>query len=63
MQFGVLGPVQMSGLAGTVDVGGARKRRVLAALPLHAGEVASTDRLLDIVFEGDVDFERGIGNV
>ena len=52
MQFGVLGPVQVSGPAGIVDVGGARQRRLLAALILHAGDVVSTDRLLDIVFEG-----------
>ena len=52
MQFGVLGPVQVSGPAGVVDIGGARQRRLLAALLLHAGEVASTDRVLDIVFDG-----------
>jgi DNA-binding SARP family transcriptional activator/WD40 repeat protein len=53
MQFGVLGPVRASGPAGVVDVGGARQRRLLAALISRAGEVASTDRLLDIVFEGE----------
>ena len=52
MRFGVLGPVQVWTPAGIADVGGARQRRLLAALVLHAGEVASTDRLLDIVFEG-----------
>ena len=52
MQFGVLGPVQVSGPAGVIDIGGARQRRLLAALLLHAGEVASTDRVLDIVFDG-----------
>ena len=53
MDFGVLGPVQVTGPAGAVDIGGARQRRLLAALLLHAGEVASTDRVLDIVFDGE----------
>jgi serine/threonine protein kinase/WD40 repeat protein/DNA-binding winged helix-turn-helix (wHTH) protein len=53
MQFGVLGPVQVSTPAGPVEVDGARRRRLLAALILHVGEVVSTDRLLDIVFEGE----------
>ncbi len=53
MQFGILGPVQVSGPPGIVDIGGARQRRLLAALILHVGGVASTDRLIDIVFEGE----------
>ncbi len=52
MEFGVLGPVQVTGPAGAIDIGGARQRRLLAALLLHAGEVTSTDRVLDIVFDG-----------
>ena len=52
MQFGVLGPIEVTGPSGVVDLGGARQRRLLAALLLHAGEVASTDRVLDIVFDG-----------
>lgn len=54
MEFGVLGPVRVVTSDGSVvDVGGARQRRLLAALVLHASEVAPTDRLLDIVFESD----------
>ena len=52
MEFGVLGPVQASSLDGAVDLGGARQRRLLAALVVQAGEATSTDRLLDVVFEG-----------
>jgi serine/threonine protein kinase/DNA-binding SARP family transcriptional activator len=52
MQFRVLGRVRVSVPGGADDVGGARQRRLLAALVLHAGEVVSTDRLLDVVFGG-----------
>ncbi len=53
MQFGVLGPVQVSTSAGAIDIGGARQQRLLAVLVAHAGVVVATDRLLDIVFEGE----------
>jgi DNA-binding SARP family transcriptional activator/tRNA A-37 threonylcarbamoyl transferase component Bud32/WD40 repeat protein len=52
MEFGVLGPVKVWTASGEANLGGARQRRLLAGLVLEAGEVASTDRLLDIVFEG-----------
>lgn len=52
MRFGVLGPIQAVGELGVAELGGPRQRRLLAALVLDAGEVVSTDRVLDIVFDG-----------
>jgi WD40 repeat protein/serine/threonine protein kinase/DNA-binding winged helix-turn-helix (wHTH) protein len=52
MQFGVLGPLSVSGHDETIDVGGPRQRRMLAALIANSDQVVSTDRLIDIVFEG-----------
>ena len=50
VQIRLLGPVDIT-LAGTVyAVPGVRRRTVLAVLALHAGEVVSTDRLVDIVW-------------
>ena len=53
MKFGVLGSLVVSDEQGPIDVGGPRQRRLLAALIAHADETVSTDRLIDIVFEGD----------
>ncbi|MCH8984944.1 MAG: protein kinase, partial [Acidobacteria bacterium] len=53
MKFGVLGSLVVSDEQGPIDVGGPRQRRLLAALVAHADEIVSTDRLIDIVFEGD----------
>ena len=50
MQVRLLGPVDVA--AGDVarPVPGLRRKAVLAALALHAGDVVSTDRLIDIVW-------------
>jgi DNA-binding SARP family transcriptional activator/WD40 repeat protein/predicted Ser/Thr protein kinase len=53
MEFGVLGPLSVTTAHGEVDLGGARQRRLLAALLAHAGQIVSLDRLTDMVFEGD----------
>ncbi|MDX2382370.1 MAG: BTAD domain-containing putative transcriptional regulator, partial [Acidimicrobiia bacterium] len=49
---GVLGPLVVSAGGTPVDIGGARQRRLMAALVLHRGTVVSTDGLAEIVFEG-----------
>ena len=53
MEFGVLGPLSVTTARGEVDIGGARQRRLLAALLAHAGQIVPLDRLTDMVFEGD----------
>jgi DNA-binding SARP family transcriptional activator len=53
MQVRLLGPVDVmvDGVARPVQ--GLRRRAVLAALALHAGEIVSTDRLINIVWGDD----------
>src|SRR5829696_2404638 len=45
MNFRVLGPLEVAGDRGTLDLGGVKQRSVLAMLLLHAHEVVSTDPL------------------
>jgi DNA-binding SARP family transcriptional activator/WD40 repeat protein/tRNA A-37 threonylcarbamoyl transferase component Bud32 len=52
MGFAVLGSLVVDGGAGAIEIGGARVRRLLAVLLVHANEVVSEDRLLDLVWEG-----------
>ncbi|MGZ4296653.1 MAG: AfsR/SARP family transcriptional regulator [Solirubrobacteraceae bacterium] len=48
LELGILGPLQVR-LSGNppVALGGVRQRAVLAVLALNAGQVVSTDRLVD----------------
>src|SRR5579864_6927061 len=48
MRFLVLGPLE----AGDVELGAGRQRALLAFLLIHAGEVVSTDRLIDALWSG-----------
>jgi len=50
MNFRVLGPLEVAGDRGTLDLGGVKQRSVLAMLLLHAHEVVSTDRLIDALW-------------
>ena len=52
ISIGVLGPIEVRGADGPVDLGGRRQRRLLAALSANAPDVISVDRLADIVWEG-----------
>jgi DNA-binding SARP family transcriptional activator/WD40 repeat protein len=54
MRFAVLGSlvVDDGGGRGATEIGGARVRRLLAVLLVHANEVVSEDRLLDLVWDG-----------
>jgi DNA-binding SARP family transcriptional activator len=52
MDFRVLGPLEVGGDGGTLDLGGVKQRSVLALLLLHANEVVSTDRLIDELWGG-----------
>ena len=50
MDFRVLGPLEVGGDSGTLELGGVKQRSVLAVLLLHANEVVSTDRLVDALW-------------
>jgi DNA-binding SARP family transcriptional activator len=54
MRFAVLGSlvVDDGGVGRATEIGGARVRRLLAVLLVHANEVVSEDRLLDLVWNG-----------
>ena len=47
LEFRILGPVEVEGDAGRIALGGLKQRALLGALLVRAGEVVSTDRLLD----------------
>jgi DNA-binding SARP family transcriptional activator len=48
MRFGILGPFEVADDQGReLALGGHRQRAVLAILLLHAGEVVSSDRLIE----------------
>jgi DNA-binding SARP family transcriptional activator len=47
LEFRVLGPLEVLSGGNTVPVAGQRQRALLTLLLLHAGEVLSTDRLVD----------------
>src|SRR6516164_1747625 len=48
MRFGILGPFEVADDQGReLALGGHRQRAVLAILVLHAGEVVSSDRLIE----------------
>ena len=49
----VLGPIEVVGAAGPVKVGGPKQRRLLAALIVNVNSVVTTDRLIEVVWEGD----------
>jgi DNA-binding SARP family transcriptional activator len=50
MQFGVLGSLLVERDGVPVELGGARPRRLLAALLVHANELVSEDRLIEAVW-------------
>jgi DNA-binding SARP family transcriptional activator len=47
LSFGILGPLQVESGAGPLTLGGRKQRALLGLLLLHAGEVVSSDRLVD----------------
>lgn len=50
IEFRVLGPLEVVRRGRLLDIGGGRKRALLAVLLLHANEVVSSDRLIDEVW-------------
>lgn len=58
----VLGPVELHA-DGPVPIPGANQRRILAALAMHAGEVVSADRLVDVTWTDERRARPAIQNV
>ena len=54
MDFRILGPLEAVGESGTLPLGAAKQRAVLAVLLLHANRVVSRDRLVDAVWDADL---------
>ena len=50
LEFRILGPFEVSERGKPVEVGAGKQRALLALLLLHAGEVVSTDRLIDALW-------------
>ena len=50
IEFGILGPLKASRRGEPLEVGAGKQRALLALLLLHAGEVVSTDRLIDALW-------------
>src|SRR6476659_3365782 len=59
MDFGILGPLQIRDGDRELPLSGSKQRAVLAILLLHAGEVVSSDRLIDDLW-GDEPPESGV---
>ncbi|GIG62081.1 SARP family transcriptional regulator [Longispora fulva] len=53
VRFGILGPVEVSVAGQVLPTMAPRHRAVLSYLVLHAGEVVSTDRLIDAIWGND----------
>jgi DNA-binding SARP family transcriptional activator len=58
MDFGILGPLEVSDAGRVLPLGGAKQRALLALLLLHANQVVSSDRLIDDLW-GDEPPESG----
>src|SRR4051812_45203121 len=52
MEFRILGPLELVGDAGSVDVPPGKPRALLALLVLEAGWVVSAERLIDLLWDG-----------
>jgi predicted ATPase/DNA-binding SARP family transcriptional activator len=50
MDFGILGPFEVTDDGRTITVNGAKQRALLVALLLHRGQVVSTDRLTQLLW-------------
>ncbi|MQA14656.1 MAG: AfsR/SARP family transcriptional regulator [Pseudonocardiaceae bacterium] len=53
VDFRVLGPVELVDDGRPIVIGSARQRTILAALLIHAGQLVSADRLVDVLWGDD----------
>jgi DNA-binding SARP family transcriptional activator/tetratricopeptide (TPR) repeat protein len=52
VKFRILGPLEVASADGIVEVGGAKRRALLALLLVHANQVVARDRLIDDLWAG-----------
>src|ERR1700726_2269580 len=52
MEFRVLGPFEVHDGDQEIPIGAFRQRAVLALLTIHAGQMLSTDRIIDEIWSG-----------
>src|SRR5207253_10625817 len=53
MEFRILGPLEVVGPHGAIEIVSARQRAILALLVLHVGETVTTHRLIEEVWADD----------
>ena len=53
MEFRILGPLEVAGADGEIQLGAKKQRGLLALLLLHANEVVPTGRLIDLLWDED----------
>ena len=52
MEFGILGPIEVTDGGRQVSLGAAKQRALLAVLLLHANEVVPNDRAIEDLWSG-----------
>src|SRR5437879_11680233 len=58
-EFRILGPLEVVGPQGPLPLSGPKQRALLGLLLIHAGEVLSTDQIVDVLW--DRSEERRVG--
>jgi basic membrane lipoprotein Med (substrate-binding protein (PBP1-ABC) superfamily)/DNA-binding SARP family transcriptional activator len=53
VEYRILGPLEVTSDGRSIALGAGKQRAVLAVLVLHAGEIVSTDRLIELVWGED----------
>ena len=53
LRFGLLGPLEVTAWGARVRLGGAKQRALLAILLLNANKAVATERLIDLLWEGE----------
>ena len=52
-EFRILGPLEVVGPQGPLPLSGPKQRALLGLLLIHAGEVLSTDQIVDVLWDGN----------
>ncbi len=53
VEIGILGPLEVVGADGPMDLRGAKRRSLMALLAVHAGQWLSLDRIVDELWDGE----------